>query len=228
MNLILASSSPRRRELIARLGVPFDNVDPLGIDESLFQSGSGFLRSQALAEAKANWVVEHEMEARSLGEDPRVIGADTVISLVDKGNEEVIGKPRDREDAKRILRKLSGGTHRVITGVAVARPEGSILVEAEVTLVRFRQLSDGDIEAYVATGDAEGKAGAYGIQSEGGKLVEEIRGCYWNVVGLPIALLARMLGTELRNPCGCGQHELQRGEEGCRLRKAGEGAEKPN
>lgn len=123
-----------------------------------------------------------------------VLGADTTVTLDD----EILGKPEDAADAARMLRRLSGRTHRVITGVAVVSAQG-VEVAAEATAVRFLTLSDQEIDAYVATGEPMDKAGAYAIQGLAARWIPRIEGCYFNVVGLPLALVAAMLdGCEIQ------------------------------
>jgi septum formation protein len=120
--------------------------------------------------------------------DAIVLGADTTVTL----DGHILAKPEDAADAARMLRMLSGRTHRVITGVAIATAKG-VEVAAEVTGVQFRTLSDEEIAAYVATGEPTDKAGAYGIQGLAAKWIPRVEGCYFNVVGLPLALVATML-----------------------------------
>lgn len=189
--LVLASGSPRRRDLLTRLGLAFD-VDPPRDPEGTLGDGeppAAFARRQA--EAKAVEVAE-----RRPGD--LVIAADTIVVLEGV----VLGKPVDEEDARSMLERLSGRAHTVHTGVAVAlgarRASG-----VEVTEVRFRDLDPAEIRDYVATGEPLDKAGAYGIQAFGATLVEEVRGCYFNVMGLPIVRLTRLLaetGWEYRVP----------------------------
>ncbi len=175
----MASASPRRAELLAQAGWDF-TVLPVDIEEGF---GAGPVESAvselALRKARAC------MAKRGL-----VIGADTVVVLDGK----VLGKPASNEDACEMLAALSGREHRVITGVAVLNTAtGAELAEAEETAVRFRALTREEIEAYVRSGEPMDKAGAYGIQGKGALLVEGITGCYFNVVGLPLSRLARML-----------------------------------
>jgi septum formation protein len=182
--LILASQSPRRQELLQVLGWPFD-VIPSGVDESTVPAGlAPAALARWLAEQKADDVAHRHPGAF-------VIGADTIVVLGD----EVMGKPVDPEDAARMLRALSGATHRVITGIAVRRegPEPLQLSDAVETEVTFRPLTDHEIEAYVRTGEPMDKAGAYAIQGCGALLAAGIRGDYPNIVGLPVARLAELL-----------------------------------
>ena len=181
--LILASASPRRRELLAQAGFTFD-VIPTDIPE-LRKPGEDPIRFVTrLAREKAEAVAT----THALTPDTLVLGADTIV-LVD---EEVLGKPEDAADAARMLRLLSGQTHQVITGLCVARGRERQRA-AEVTFVRFVTLSDQEIHDYVATGEPLDKAGAYAIQGRAGRWVPRIHGCYFNVVGLPLALVTSMI-----------------------------------
>ncbi len=181
-NIILASASPRRRELLAQAGVTFE-VATADIPEILEPGEDAIRFVTRLARQKAEAVAVRQSAA-----DAIVLGADTVVVVDDK----ILGKPRDAADAARMLRLLSGCTHQVITGVCLVR--GSERQSAaEVTFVRFTTLSDEEIEAYVATGEPLDKAGAYAIQGYAGRWVPRIQGCYFNVVGLPLALVSSMI-----------------------------------
>jgi septum formation protein len=179
--LILASASPRRRELLTQIGVVFE-VETAGIDEG------DDPRANALAKARA-------VATRHTGEDAVVLGADTEVVL----DGEVLGKPADAVHAREVLRRLSGRTHSVVTAYALVDcATGDELVRAVETDVTFRALDDDEIDAYVATAEPLDKAGAYGIQGRGAVLVERVDGDYFTVVGLPLADLAaalRRLGT---------------------------------
>jgi septum formation protein len=185
-DLILASSSPRRRELLCLLGIPFrvapltEEEGPLAPHVPLGEAVEGV----ALAKARlASGQVPHGL----------VLAADTVV-VVDG---EVLGKPKDAANAGRMLGLLSGKTHEVFTGVALVERtsgrEGRVLVDHARTEVAFRNLDDREIAAYVATGEPLDKAGAYGIQGRGSVLVSGVRGCFFNVVGLPVSLVYEML-----------------------------------
>lgn len=180
MSLILASASPRRRELLEKFGVPF-LLDPAVGPESAPDGASAEETVLALSAAKAA-----EVAARRPGDI--VIGADTVVEL----GGEILGKPRDRADAQRMLNALSGREHRVWTGVTLAR-DGARVSEAEMTRVVFRAMTEREINAYIDTGEPMDKAGAYGYQGYAGLFVERICGDYFNVVGLPLCRLGRML-----------------------------------
>lgn len=179
--LILASKSPRRRELIETLGRPF-TVKSANADETLPEGLTPEEAVTLLATRKA--------EAGAVGESPDdiVIGADTLVFY----NGEPLGKPRDEADAVRILTLLSGTEHLVLTGVAVVHG-GETLAAADTSIVRFRKLTPKEILRYVKTGEPMDKAGAYGIQGKGGKLVESYRGNFDNIIGLPCALLADLI-----------------------------------
>ena len=181
--LILASASPRRRELLAQAGFSFE-VAPAHVPE-LRKPGEDPIRFVSrLAREKAEAVAL----SRSITSDTIVLGADTIVVV----EEEVLGKPQDAADAARMLRLLSGQTHQVITGVCLAKGRERQRA-AEVTFVRFTTLSDEEIDAYVATGEPLDKAGAYAIQGRAGRWVPRIHGCYFNVVGLPLALVSSMI-----------------------------------
>jgi septum formation protein len=192
MRLILASASPRRRELLEQAGYEFE-VRPAHVNEDLRPGEDPIAYVIRLAREKAEAVL------RLAGAGPQtesgdlvVLGADTTVTL----DNHILAKPEDEADARRMLALLSGRTHRVITGVAVATgsdPEIRCQVAAEVTAVRFLTLSAEEIAAYVATGEPMDKAGAYAIQGRAAKWIPRIEGDYFNVVGLPLALVASML-----------------------------------
>jgi septum formation protein len=190
--LILASGSPRRHELLARLGIPFE-IRRADTDETPRPGESPETLVVRLAVSKALGA------ARA---DETVLGADTVVAL----DGQLLGKPVDEADARRMLRRLSGRVHQVWTGVAVSSPVADGRREqarAACTEVRFRALDDTEIEAYVASGEPADKAGAYAIQGAGGGFVEQIDGDYDNVVGLPLRLvvdLLRATGVAVASP----------------------------
>ena len=184
MKLILASSSPRRAEILANAGLPF-SVLSSAVDESPYPGEAPAALVQRLANAKADVVT-----ARAVG-PAIIIGADTVVVLDDK----ILGKPSSAEDARHMLRQLSGRTHSVLTGVALIRlPDGERRQFLESTLVHFRPIADEELSSYLATQEPYDKAGAYAIQGQAGRYIPRIEGCYFNVVGLP---LSRVL-TELK------------------------------
>ena len=180
--LILASQSPRRQELLRRIGVDDFTVLATDSDESYDPRWSPEELVSRLSARKA------AAAARAAGPDALVIAADTMVFLDDRR----LGKPADEADAFGMLSALSGREHTVRTGVTVRRGDLS-RTEVEATAVRFRPLTAEEIRRYIATGEPMDKAGAYGIQGLGALLVEGIRGDYFNVMGLPVLRLARML-----------------------------------
>ena len=189
--LILASASPRRRELLTQAGFTFQ-VHPAHIPEDPRPNEDPIAYVVRLAREKAETVFAEVTRAAAsdqrISGAPQVLGADTTVTL----DNHILGKPEDSADAARMLRMLSGRTHRVITGVALVTAERTE-VAAEVTGVTFRTLSDEDIAGYVATGEPMDKAGAYAIQGRAARWIPRIQGDYFNVVGLPLALVATML-----------------------------------
>ncbi len=217
--LILASRSERRRELLLRLVRSFDCSPAENVDE-LAVRGPAREVVERLAVLKATEVLDRVLRVRdsSGGGAIEVLGADTLIAVGRGGEERILGKPVDLRDARRMLASLSGRAHRVYTGLAVCRPDGTPQTAVEVTEVTFRPLSEEEIDGYVATGEPLDKAGAYGIQGEGARLVDAIDGCYYNVIGLPLALAASFLAAEIRSDassCDCASHPLQRGVPRC-------------
>lgn len=189
--LVLASASPRRRELLAQAGFQF-TVRPASICEDLRAGENAVAYVTRLAREKAVAIYAH-MESP---ESAVVLGADTTVVAP---NGEVLGKPADAADAARMLRLLSGATHQVITGVAVASASG-VETAAEVTHVTVLTLYGEEIAAYIATGEPMDKAGAYAIQGYAARWIPRIHGCYFNVVGLPLALVSGMLeGVRVRS-----------------------------
>ena len=185
--LVLASSSPRRRELLASLGLTF-SVRHAEVDESLLPSESAFDAAERLARVKAERVAREAPDAL-------VVGADTLVVLEGAA----LGKPRDRADARRMLSALAGRTHDVVTGVACARG-GRVVSGREATRVVFAPMTQAEIEAYAASGEPDDKAGAYALQGLGGLFVERVEGSPSNVVGLPVRLVYRLaaeLGVDL-------------------------------
>jgi septum formation protein len=175
--LILASSSPRRKELLEAVGWPYEAI-VAGIDESLQPDEEPAAYVQRLARAKAE-AVAARVEAGL------VLGADTTVVV----ENQILGQPEDDGDARRMLSLLNGKWHEVLTGVAALRVGGEMRLDYETTRVRFAEMSEREIDWYVATGEARGKAGAYGIQGAAGLFIEEIDGDYFNIVGLPIRLV---------------------------------------
>lgn len=181
MKIVLASQSPRRKELLGRMGLEFV-TQASKIDESAFDGLEARELVATLSREKAQWI------ARQLDGETLVIGADTVV--VRDGA--ALGKPKDAEDAVAMLLSLSGRDHQVCTGVTVCRGD-RVLTQVEETQVTFRDLTEAEVRQYVSTGEPMDKAGAYGIQGLGGLLVKGIRGDYSNVVGLPVCRLGQML-----------------------------------
>jgi septum formation protein len=178
--LVLASRSPRRAELLQRLGLQFEIV-PAEIDESYVDHEMPAVHAERLAREKA-FAISHQRP------DALVIGSDTIVVL----GSDVLGKPRDEREAVEMLVRLSGREHQVFTGVAVAHG-GRVESDLERVNVRFRSLHRRDCEAYVATGEPMDKAGAYGIQGFGSALVESIHGDYFAVMGLPVVCTLKLI-----------------------------------
>ena len=190
--LVLASASPRRRELLTQVGYRFE-VHPAHIPEDPLPGEDPIVYVTRLAREKAEAVyrelTSHSIHPKDcLNGQFAVLGADTTVTL----DNAILGKPEDAADAARMLRLLSGRTHRVITGVALVTAKRTE-VAAEVTAVRFLTLSDQDIAEYVASGEPMDKAGAYAIQGRAARWIPRIEGCYFNVVGLPLALVCSLL-----------------------------------
>ena len=179
MNVILASQSPRRRELLGLLGIPF-TVRVADIDETMEPGAEAYSEVARVSRMKA-MAVPRESE-------DLVIAADTIVVCDGR----ILGKPRDQEEARDMLRLLSGRDHQVMTGLTVLRGQQATVV-TEVTDIHFRALSEGEIRAYVASGDPMDKAGAYGIQSGAALFCDRICGDYYNVVGLPVCRLTEIM-----------------------------------
>ena len=178
--VVLASASPRRRQLLDLVGIPHE-VRPANIDETMRSREAPRRHAERLAREKASAIAARDP-------DLITIGADTVVVV----NRKVLGKPKDVADATRMLSMLSGREHTVITAVAVSRGK-KLRSAVEEVRVRFRRLRDDEIEAYVATGEPMDKAGAYGIQGYGATIVERIEGDYFAVMGLPLVRLVGLL-----------------------------------
>jgi len=183
--LVLASASPRRRELLAQAGYSF-SVHPADVPEDPLPGEEPIAYVTRLAREKAEAVFRQYplQDANSL----HVLGADTTVTI----DSHIFAKPENPADAARMLRMLSGRSHHVITGVAVVT-RNLTQVAAEVTAVRFLSLSDEEIASYVASGEPMDKAGAYAIQGRAARWIPRIEGCYFNVVGLPLALVTALL-----------------------------------
>jgi len=186
MKMILASASPRRAEILRNAGIQFE-VRATDVDESRLadEAPGDYIRRLALAKA-----LSAAAEYRDTGQEALILSADTVV-VVDA---DVLGKPVSQDDARSMLQRLSGRVHEVHTGLALLRSSGAEQrVVEEITRVHFAPLTDREIEDYIATGEPFDKAGAYGIQGKGGRYVTRIEGCYFNVMGLPLARLWSLL-----------------------------------
>ena len=177
--LVLASQSPRRRELLATAGIPF-TVRAAEVEEirAAGEAPEAYARRLARAKAEAAWQGRSEI----------VLGADTIVVL----DPEVLEKPRDSADARSMLRRLSGREHVVITGICLRHFSG-VVEDHSATRVRFICLSEAEIETYVASGEPMDKAGGYAIQGLASKFVDHVEGCYFNVIGLPLSQVYRYL-----------------------------------
>ena len=180
--LILASQSPRRAEILTAVGWEFEAI-AADIDETRLAAEDAVSYVERLARTKAETVAR--------GFPGRlVIGADTVVVI----DEEILGQPRDDDDARRMLRLLSGKWHEVLTGVALVRAGSSqVSIDHDTTRVLFAEMSADEIDWYVSTGEPRGKAGAYAIQGRGALFIKEIQGDYFNVVGLPVRLVFELM-----------------------------------
>ena len=179
--LILASASPRRKQLLAQSGLPFRSV-PSRVDEGDI-SGDPAQTSCSLAEKKA-------LDVKLAFETAWILGADTMVVI----DNELLGKPGDEKEARRMLGLLSGREHRVVTGFCILNPSGEpACSEAVSTLVRIKKITEREIRDYISTGEPYGKAGSYAIQGIGSFMVEAISGSYTNVVGLPLCAVIRSL-----------------------------------
>jgi len=183
--IILASASPRRAELLRAAGIDFD-IRPADVDEAIRPGEAPGDYVSRLAEAKAR--VVHERDGNQT-----VLAADTAV-VVDG---QILGKPMDEADAKRMLRMIGGRTHEVLTAVSVFHPGQIVDTRVDTTTVEFAQLSESDIDWYVSSGEPMDKAGAYAVQGLASRFVTRVEGSYSNVVGLPIALVYQMLTTKL-------------------------------
>lgn len=190
--LILASTSPRRQALLAAAGIEFELSDS-GVEEQRLAGEPAVEFAMRMAAEKALAVSRHAAGAL-------VLGADTVVEC----GGEILGKPRDHADAHRMLRTLSGRFHTVVTAFALARSGRVAEGRAVTSRVRFRELGDNEIDAYIRTGEPMDKAGAYGIQAEGGGLVIEVEGPRDNVMGLPVNEVLEALRRHAITPRGHG------------------------
>jgi septum formation protein len=183
MELVLASRSPRRRQLLENAGIKFV-VQPALVDETLHAGERAEALVCRVAREKAWSVAQH------CAEGSLVLGADTTVEV----DGSILEKPKDAEDAERMLRLLSGREHCVLTGICLVRAPNRIeALQHEVTRVRFRPLDDDEIRTYIASGEPFDKAGAYAIQGLASKFAVRVEGCFFNVVGLPVPALYEML-----------------------------------
>ena len=182
--LILASGSPRRREILEQLGLEF-SVIAADVDETIEPKWSIEEAVVKLAEKKALEVSKHHPNVK-------VLGSDTMVVF----QEVAYGKPSNREEAQKWLTELSGKCHKVLTSVAIAQNDQVLCSDFQETKVYFRHLAPEEIEWYLSTGDFADKAGAYGIQSFGARLVDRLEGCFYNVMGLPITLTLNLLNEQ--------------------------------
>lgn len=180
--LVLASASPRRLDLLRQIGIEPDRISPADIDEVPLKKELPPQTARRLATEKANAAAETEAGAL-------VLAADTVVACGRRN----LGKPVDEAEARRFLELLSGRRHRVHGGIALARPDGPLLVRVVTTQVAFRRLSNADIAWYLASGEWQGKAGGYAIQGLAGGFVKSVNGSYSNVVGLSLFDVRNML-----------------------------------
>ena len=182
MDILLASTSPRRIELLRTMGLPFRTVDP-NVDEATVYTPDPRTTAMARAEAKALTVAARERGSV-------VVAADTVVLL----EGEILDKARDEADVRKMLERLSGKEHQVLTAVAVCFPGfADAMVEVDEVTVTFRELTEKEVDWYVGTGEGEGKAGGYAVQGMGGMLVDTLDGDRETVIGLPTSLLSKML-----------------------------------
>lgn len=182
-NIILASSSPRRKDLLKQIKLPFEII-PSEIEEDISKLiGNPSEKAEQLAYQKASDVAKKVHKGI-------VLGADTIVVIDDA----ILGKPKDSEDAFQMLKKLSGKEHEVITGICLIDLDNDTeLIQHETTIVQFAELDDEKIRAYIKSGEAFDKAGSYAAQGVGAIFVKAIKGCYSNVVGLPLTRLSNML-----------------------------------
>jgi septum formation protein len=192
--LILASASPRRSELLAQAGLKFTAV-PANLNEDLLPDEAAAAYVQRLAEEKAQAVWNAHRSADTVDEPLLVLGADTCV--VCDGH--ILGKPTDTSDARRMLELLSGRTHAVLTGLVVVKGD-KIVRDLEITQVTFNCIEDSEIVKYIASGEPLDKAGAYAIQGYAARWIPRIEGCYFNVMGLPIARTIALLAEAQTAP----------------------------
>jgi len=193
--LVLASSSPRRRQLLRQAGIAFRVVAPPITEPAPVPRGVSAARQ---AEALAYFKAKAALELAEPGE--YVLAADTLVAL----GRRILAKPADRAEAREMLHSLSGTTHEVITGVVLLGPGAQRLIASETTRVTMRPMSGQEIDAYIASGEWAGKAGAYAIQETADRFIEDVSGSFTNVVGLPMELVDRMIGELRAHPASHG------------------------
>lgn len=187
MRIILASNSPRRKEILNQLNVPFE-VMPSAFEEKAVGM-EPYEMAEHFAAMKAQDVYKMLIDQGHLEEDLYILGADTIVYC-----EEIMGKPKASEEAYTMLQKLSNREHKVISGLCIIQGDtGKTITTHDVTSVWMRELSDQEIKSYIASGEPMDKAGAYAIQGMASLFVEKIEGCYFNVVGLPVNKLYRTM-----------------------------------
>ncbi len=199
--LILASASPRRRELLSQAALTF-TVESADLNEDRLSDEAAAAYVQRLAVEKAQAIWNRHQAADTVDDPLVVLGADTAV--VSEGN--ILGKPVNAADARRMLQLLSGRTHAVLTGLAAINRKG-VISDVEITQVTFNALQDAEIAEYIATGEPLDKAGAYAIQGYAARWIPRIEGCYFNVVGLPIVRTIALLGeAENLTPMNTDEH----------------------
>jgi septum formation protein len=182
MRLVLASASPRRRDLLSQIGLSADAIVPADIDETPVKGELPPQTAQRLAVEKARAVAAQEGDAY-------VLAADTVVAV----GRRALGKPASANEARQFLKLLSGRRHRVLGGISVVAPDGHVSDRLSTTLVRFKRLTEAEISSYLETNEWDGKAGGYAIQGHAAAFVPAISGSYTNVVGLDLAMARAML-----------------------------------
>jgi septum formation protein len=182
MRLVLASASPRRRDLLSQIGLSADAIVPADIDETPVKGELPPQTAQRLAVEKARAVAAQEGDAY-------VLAADTVVAV----GRRALGKPASADEARQFLKLLSGRRHRVLGGISVVAPDGHVSDRLSTTLVRFKRLTEAEISSYLETNEWDGKAGGYAIQGHAAAFVPAISGSYTNVVGLDLAMARAML-----------------------------------
>jgi septum formation protein len=196
MKIILASASPRRKDLLSSIGCNYEIYVP-DIDESILDEETPESACYRLSIQKAK-------SASVIFSEALIIAADTLVTI----DNNIFGKPHDAEEARAMLNTLNGREHKVITGLSIIY-EGKTMTEIESTIVSFRKLTEDDIEAYISTGEYQGKAGAYAIQGYASLFIERIVGDYFNVVGLPLQRLSKMflkIGIEFKEQINLGMN----------------------